>query len=76
MSWNYIPSDRYDLDQLHSFRDFFEEDLAYAQNQMRHTMSLQKYGLPGWRQMFIAAKMAVEESQYNLDQVNQAIESF
>jgi hypothetical protein len=73
LSWRFIPSDRYDLDQLHGFRDFFESDLESSEKQMKYTLSLQKYGLPGWRQMYIAAQVAIDESKYNLEQINQAI---
>jgi len=73
MVWKYTEGDKYELYQLEGFKKFFEQDLIYAQAQLVHTMSFQRYGLPGWRFMKIAADMAVANSEKNLSIVNEAI---
>lgn len=74
MVWKYVSGDNYNLDDLEDFKKFFLQDLVYAHKQMEKTKALQKYGLPGWRYMYVAAQVAVEESQKNVDIVNMAIE--
>lgn len=74
MVWKYMSGDNFNLDDLMDFKAFFEQDLVYAKKQMAKTMALQRYGLPGWRKMYIAAQVAMEDSYKNIEIVDMAIE--
>ena len=73
MVWKYQTGDNYDLYQLEGFKAFFKGDLIAAQASLMYVMTLQPYGLPGWRVMKVAAEVGVEDSMKNLEIVNRAI---
>lgn len=73
MSWNFVPNDDFDLEQLYKMRDFFEQDLEQAREYLRKVQNFT-------RRMKLktdwAVKMAqsdVKVSKENLAKVNQAI---
>ena len=73
MTWKYVKGDRYDLDQLLGFQEFFEKDLLRAINEVYNAQKYEKYGLPNWRSEILKRQMGVEEAEMNLNTVNKAI---
>ena len=73
MTWKYMKGDKYDLDQLLGFQEFFEQDLLRAINEVYHAQKYEKYGLPNWRTEILRRQMGVEEAEINLNTVNKAI---
>ena len=73
MTWKYMKGDKYDLDQLLGFQEFFEKDLLRAINDVYNAQKYEKYGLPNWRTEILRRQMGVEEAEINLNTVNKAI---
>jgi len=73
MSWKFIPSDNYNLDDLLDFKEFFIKDLNNAKNSIVKSLSYQKFGLPNWRLNHLRVKMALEEAEKNLVAIEHAI---
>lgn len=71
--WNYVKGDVYSLDDLYGYKEFFQQDLIYAEMELDRIESYQKYGLPGYHFMIVHAEMEVEESLGNLAICVQAI---
>ena len=73
MTWIEEKGDKYDLDQLLGFKEFFEQDLLRAINEVYYAQKYEKYGLPNWRTEMLRRQMGVEEAEINLNTVNKAI---
>jgi len=73
MTWQYVTGDKYNLDDLHEYLEFFEEDLAFALADLVEAMQYAKYGLPNWRTVILRREMGVEESRENLATCKRAI---
>jgi hypothetical protein len=74
--WKFVASDNFNLDKLMHFKDFYESDLVSAQAEVAKHMTLQKYGLPGWRTGLVRRQIGVEEAEFNLEKVNEAIKIY
>jgi hypothetical protein len=74
--WKYVASDNFNLDKLMHFKDFYEKDLVSAQKEVTKHLTLEKWGLPNWRLGMIRRQVGVEEAQFNLDTVNEAIKEY
>lgn len=75
MSWKFVPNDDFDLAQLRTWQEFFENDLKSAKAYLREVQNFdRRMKLPdnnGW-----AEKIALEDvkiSKENLGKVNEAI---
>ena len=75
MSWKFVPSDDFDLDQLNKWKQFLEKDLKAAKDWLREVQNfIRRMRLPddkGW-----AVKLATDDvkiSKDNLAKVNEAI---
>ena len=73
MTWKYMKGDKYDLDQLLGFKEFFEQNELKAINEVHYAQKYEKYGLPNWRTEILRRQMGVEEAEINLNTVNKAI---
>ena len=73
MTWKYMKGDRYDLDQLLGWKEFFEEDLLRAINEVYYAHKYEKYGLPNWRTEILRREMGLQEAEMNLNTINKAI---
>ena len=73
MVWKFVAGDKFTLDDLHEYLEFFEIDLAYAMADLYKAMQYAKYGLPNWRSEILKREMGVEESKKNISVCEQAI---
>ncbi len=73
MTWKFVASDNYNLDDLLDYEVFFMTDLASAEYEVRKHLELQKWGLPNWRIGMIRRQMSVDESKENVRIVKEAI---
>lgn len=72
--WNISPADKFDYPKLLKFREFFEQDLKYAQDYLAKTQSLaDRFELPGEDQMLAIARADVNDSEANVAIVNNLI---
>jgi hypothetical protein len=73
MVWNYISGDKYTLDDLYGYLDFFERDLISAEIDLSKAIKYEKYSLPNWRSEILKRRIGVEESKKNIDICKRAI---
>lgn len=74
MTWKFVPSDNFTLDQLYHFRDFYTEDLQYSLEYLAYAEGIaSKYELPNEKWIVEEAKKDVDESLDNLRKVYIAI---
>ncbi len=73
MTWKFVASDNYSLDDLLEYRVFFLKDLQSAEREVKKHLELEKWGLPNWRIGMIRRQMGVEESESNIRIVDEAI---
>lgn len=74
MTWKFVASDNFSLDDLLDYKKFYEDDLRRAVDSEVKSLSYRKFGLPNWRYNHIRVQMATEEAERNLNIVNRAIE--
>jgi len=73
MTWKFVASDNYSVEDLLDYEIFFLTDLASAEYEVKKHLKLQKWGLPNWRVGYIRRKMGVSEAQNNVRIVKEAI---
>ena len=74
MSWNFIPDDNFDIDQLHEMKKFLESDLVASKAYLREVQKDQrKFKTLNLTWALSAATLDVEVSRQNLGKCNKAI---
>jgi hypothetical protein len=73
MTWKYVVGDKYNLDELLGYEEFFKLDWLSAVESLNKAERYRKYGLPGFRLELIRRQMGVDEAVKNLDTVREAI---
>lgn len=73
MTWKFVASDNYSVEDLLDYEVFFMTDLASAEYEVTKHLKLQKWGLPNWRIGMIRRQMGVDESKDNVRIVKEAI---
>lgn len=76
MSWKFVPSDVFDLEQLYEFQKFYQDDLTRAEGSLNQLQAMESAIMRGKNgaKIMTNAHNHVKQSKWNFQKVAEAIE--